>query len=125
MGHTGAELGADCADLWAAGHFELKPLGAVFREAARNLHLADCGLPNMYRDSRLDGPYGPVRDAWCDFRDDVFAVLRETAESLDLTGDALILAANEYLRADQAAKDEFDRLRPAILAAHPGEGRPR
>jgi hypothetical protein len=119
VGHTGEELGADCLDLWEAGYYELKPLAAIFRDAAGKLDLADGGLSNMYRDAKLGGPYGPVRDTWSDFRDDVFAILRETAENLDLTGDALMLAANEYMSSDQAAKDKFAQLQPAVIAAHP------
>ncbi|MDT5040465.1 MAG: hypothetical protein QOE51_1450 [Actinoplanes sp.] len=119
MGHVGEELGADCLDLWEAGYYELKPLAATFRDAAGKLDLADTGLGNLYRDSLLGGPYGPVRDAWSDFRDDVFTILRETAENLNLTGDALMTAANEYMASDTTAQNTFKALQPAVVAAHP------
>jgi hypothetical protein len=125
MGHTGDELGADCLDLWEAGYYELKPLVDIFRDAAAQLDMTDAGMYNMYRDSKLGGPYGPVRDVWVDFRDDVFAILRETAENLDLTGDALMLAANEYMKSDQVAKDKFRELQPAVIAAHSKKEPPR
>jgi hypothetical protein len=125
MGHHGDELGADCLDLWEAGYYELKPLGVTFRDAAGQLDRADDGLYNMYRSSELGGPYGPVREVWSDFRDDVFAVLRETAENLDLTGDALMMAAREYMRSDKAAKDKFVQLQPQVIAAHPEKEPPR
>ncbi len=125
MGHTGEELGADCLDIWEAGYYELKPLAGIFRDAAAKLDMTESGMYNMYRDSKLGGPYGPVRYVWADFRDDVFAILRETAENLDLTGDALMLAANEYMRSDQAAKDTFNRLQPAVVAAHPEQAPPK
>jgi len=117
MGHTGEELGADCADLWEAGHYELKPLGARFRDAAAKLALTEDGEHNFWRDTNLGGPYGPVRSIWADFRDDVFDVLKETATNLELTGDALILAANQYLAADDVARQKFDELKPAVIAA--------
>jgi len=125
MGHTGEELGADCLDLWEAGYYELKPLAQIFRDAAGKVDLADGGMSNMYRDDKLGGPYGPVRDVWSDFRDDVFAILRATAENLDLTADALMLAASEYIRSDQAAKDKLRQLQPAVIAAHPEKEPPR
>jgi hypothetical protein len=125
MGHTGEELGADCLDLWEAGYYELKPLASIFRDAAGKLDLTDTGMYNMYRDSKLSGPYGPLRDVWVEFRDDVFNVLRETAENLELTGDALMLAAQEYMNSDQAAKDKFAQLQPAVVAAHPEKEPPK
>lgn len=118
MGHTGDQLGADCADLWEAGQFKLKPLAEEFREAASHLDRADSGLSNMHRDGKLGGPYGPVREAWTAFRDDVFAALRETAESLELTGDALILAANEYARTDTEARRKFDQMRRNLIVTN-------
>ena len=117
MGHTGEELGADCADLWEAGHYELKPLGAQFRDAAAKLAQTEDGEYNFWRDSKLGGPYGPVRPVWADFCDDVFDVLRQTAENLELTGDALVLAANEYANSDDVARRKFEELKPAIIEA--------
>jgi hypothetical protein len=124
VGHKGAELGADCLDLWEAGYYELKPLGQTFNEAARQLDRHDASLI-LYRSSELGGPYGPVVDVWSDFRDDVFAILRETAENLDLTGDALMLAAREYMSSDKAAADKFRQLQPALIAGHPEKEPPK
>jgi hypothetical protein len=118
VAHDGAELGAACLDLWEAGHYELKPLARTFDDAARRIDNAD-GALLLHRGSELSGPYGPVLQAWSDLRDDVFAILRETAANLDLTGDALLLAAREHLRSDRAARDAFHRLRPDVVAAHP------
>jgi hypothetical protein len=125
MGHTGDELAADCLDLWEAGYYELKPLGEVFRDAAGKLVLTDQGLGNMYRDGKLGGPYGPVHGAWSEFRDDVFDILRETAEALDLTGDALVMAAKLYMGEDEAVKAKFEELQGAVIAAHPEKEPPR
>jgi hypothetical protein len=122
MGHTGEELGADCVDLWEAGYYELKPLGAQFRDAAAKLALTEDGESNFWRDTELNGPYGPVRQVWADFRDNVFNVLRETAENLELTGDALILAANEYTNTDAIAKQRFADFKPAVIEAHKNDG---
>ncbi|MEO3743484.1 hypothetical protein [Plantactinospora sp. B5E13] len=118
MGHTGEELGADCVDLWEGGYFELKPLGAQFGEAAGRLALTEGHEGCFWRSSELGGPYGPVRQVWADFRDEVHVILRETAENLDLTGDALILAANEYLETDTVAKRKFEELKPAVIDAY-------
>lgn len=126
MGHTGEELGADCVDLWEAGHFELKPLGAQFHEAAGDLARTEAGEQNFWRSGELGGPYGPVRQVWADLRDEVVGILRDTAESLELTGDALILAARRYTASDEVAKRRFDELQPAVIAAQREEaGAPR
>ncbi|GII21756.1 hypothetical protein [Planosporangium mesophilum] len=122
MGHTGEELGADCVDLWQAGNYELKPLGAQFRDAAAQLARTEECEYNFWRDTKLGGPYGPVRQVWADFRDEVVDILRQTAENLELTGDALILAANRYADTDEDAKRTFTDLKPAVIEAHKDDG---
>ena len=118
MPHRGDELGADLVDLWEAGKYELKPVAQQFRLAAGRLLLADNSGYNWYRDGKLGGPYGTAKGPFEELRDAFFEVLRTTAENLDLTGDAMVMAAEEYAGADGAAKKKFEELRPAVDSAH-------
>ncbi|GAA2471308.1 hypothetical protein Ahu01nite_079120 [Winogradskya humida] len=125
MPHSGDELGADLVDLWEAGQYQLKPVAQQFRLAAGNLLLTDSVGHNFYRDGKLGGPYGPAKPAFDDFRDAVFEILRTTAENLELTGDAMVLAADEYAQTDDVAAKKFQELQPAVEAAHPQDGTPQ
>ncbi|MGA5305436.1 hypothetical protein ACPCHT_36440 [Nucisporomicrobium flavum] len=125
MPHSGDELGADLVDLWEAGQYELKPVAGQIREAAGALLLADNSGYNWYRDGKLGGPYGPAKPAWESLRDDFFEILRTTAENLDLTGDAMVLAADEYASTDSVAGKKFEELKPAVEAAHAQDGVPQ
>ncbi|MBB4764699.1 hypothetical protein ACFQFC_10865 [Amorphoplanes digitatis] len=122
MSHSGEELGADLVDLWEAGRYELKPVAGQIRYAAAQLLQADAGGYNWYRDGKLSGPYGPAKPAWESLRDDFFEILRTTAENLDLTGDALVLAAEQYANTDSVAAKKFEELKPAVTAAHQPDG---
>nr|MDT0657598.1 hypothetical protein [Micromonospora sp. DSM 115978] len=57
------------------------------------------------------GTYGPVYGPWKDLRDELESILSATATNLELTGEALCLAATVFAATDEAAAAEFNRLR--------------
>ncbi|MEU4618946.1 hypothetical protein AB0G04_03045 [Actinoplanes sp. NPDC023801] len=44
MGSEGAELAADCVDLWKAGEYELKPLAAHYQHVIDLVLDAESGM---------------------------------------------------------------------------------
>jgi hypothetical protein len=113
MPNSGTELGADLYELWRAGTDNLPSVAAVYRAASGHVAGTDSGLPYAFmRPDRFGGgTYGPVYAPWRGLRDELEKILSDTATSLELTGEALRLAAAEYARTDSAAADELNRLR--------------
>jgi hypothetical protein len=59
-----------------------------------------------------------------DFAETLGAYIRESQESISLTGDALRIAAQEYARTDDAASDELKRLMKTDVLEHNGKQQP-
>ncbi|MEU4426102.1 hypothetical protein AB0F81_36240 [Actinoplanes sp. NPDC024001] len=117
MGATGEELGVDCLELWKAGTYQLQPLGEHLRLTVRHLVTAESGLSALWRDSKLGGPYGPLLDAWTSLADETIRILQETGESLEATGQILVLASSEYQETDDVARRKFEELKPDVVRA--------
>ncbi|MFC4107594.1 hypothetical protein [Micromonospora zhanjiangensis] len=83
-----------------------------YTKAGHSLDEALHGLAQAFlRSPRLGGPYGPAYEPWRALRDEMRKILTQTASNLELTGDALCIAAENYERSDTAAEAEFNRLR--------------
>jgi hypothetical protein len=109
-GKTGKELGVVLHKLLVAGKKDLPAAAAQYQDARNNVARAgDAGSAPFVRPEQFGGPHGAY-GAWESLRAELEAILNETYKSLDLVGDALCLCAAEYAKADNAAKDELDRL---------------
>jgi hypothetical protein len=112
MPDSGKDLGADLYLLWRAGRDNMPSVAAEFATANRAVAATQDGLENAFLRSDYFGgdTRGPVYPAWTVLRDELQRVLGDTAVNLELTGEALCLAATEYARTDTGASDEFHRL---------------
>jgi hypothetical protein len=102
-------LVTNCADLWEAGELKLKPLAAHYRSMVANLTAAESRIAALRRDELLGGPYGPARGAWEYLADTTVRILRETAESLEATGEVLVMASREYQEAEHINTEALKR----------------
>lgn len=112
-------LVANCADLWEAGELKLKPLAAHYRSMVASLTAAESRSGVLRRDELFGGPYGPARGAWEYLADTTIRILRETADSLEATGDVLVMAAQEYQEAEHINTDALKRAQDGALIAQP------
>jgi hypothetical protein len=124
MPHSGRDLGVDLYHLWLAGTDNLPSVAAEYVVARNEVASTDIGLIGAFRRHERfgGGPYGPAHAGWTALRDELRTILAETAENLDLTGEALRLAASGYARTDSAAAAELERLRRDRVSspANPG-----
>jgi hypothetical protein len=111
MPDHGKDLGADLYELWLAGTDNLPSVAAEYGRAASDVTATDSAYAVMWRPSRFGGDnYGPVYYSWTALRDELQSILGDTAGNLTLTGEALVLAANQYAKTDSAAAAEMKRL---------------
>jgi len=114
MPHGGAEFGTDLVDLYDAGRFKLKVVAEQFRQAGGELFRTD-GLTGAFvRDPALGGRSGPVRQPWESLRDSIVDILFTTAANMDDTGQALMMAADEYAMTDEVARARYLELKAAL-----------
>ena len=113
MANSGEELGADLYALWRAGSNNLPRLADEYAGASDLLAQTSAGQAYAFQRPEFfgGGAYGPVYGPWTGLRDDLEKILGDTATNLELTGEALCLAAQEYAQTDAAAAEEFRRLR--------------
>ncbi|HEY2947409.1 MAG TPA: hypothetical protein VGJ53_03265 [Micromonosporaceae bacterium] len=111
MSKSSDELGAELYELWFAGERRLPAIAEEFATAASRVGGSMNGESAFWRPSELSGPYGAARGPWVSFRDEVYDILKETADNLDLTGEALSLAAREYAKTDRAAAAKLEQLK--------------
>jgi hypothetical protein len=113
MPDSGQDLGADLYQLWRAGRDNMPSVAAVFANANRSVSDTHNGMEAAF--SRSDhfggGTYGPVYPAFTALRDELQRILGDTAVNIELTGEALCLAATEYAKTDAGAAAELARLR--------------
>jgi hypothetical protein len=113
MPDSGKDLGADLYELWRAGRDNLPSVASQYSAAGGYVASTDSELAHAFLRPEWfgGGAYGPVYGPWKGLRDELEAILRDTAMSLELTGEALCLAASQFASVDDAASAEFDRLR--------------
>lgn len=109
MTSSGRELGADIYELWRAGHENLPNVAAQFSDSASTLAAYSYGY-KFYRSGSLGagGMYGAY-DAWNSLAGTLDGIMRETADNIVDTGNALVLAADMYAATDADAAAEFNR----------------
>ncbi|GLY32499.1 hypothetical protein [Kineosporia sp. NBRC 101731] len=111
MPHQGERLGVDIARLYQAGQHKVIPLADEFREAASKLLKAPNTAVLLTRHEHLGGVRGPAQAPWEDLRDQLVEMLLTTATNMEDTGNAMLIAAEEYAKTDNVAAREYDRLK--------------
>ena len=114
MSHAGAEFGTDLVDLYDAGRFKLKVVAEQFRQAAGELFRTEGQTEVFARDPALGGRSGPARQPWESLRDSIVDILLTTAANMDDTGEALMMAADEYAKTDDVARLRYVELKAAL-----------
>ncbi|MEU4164769.1 hypothetical protein [Actinoplanes sp. NPDC026670] len=116
------ELVADCTRLWEAGEMKLKPLAAHYRSVITRIAAAETRVDVLWRDQLLGGPFGEAKSAWQYLADTTVDLLRESAESLEATGDVLIMAALEYQEAERINTEAIAEQKRNIVRAEGRDG---
>lgn len=106
---SGVDLGADLYRLWCAGRSNLPILAAQFANANREVVATTADDAAFHRADHFGD--SPVLHAFSALRSELQGMLAYTAESLEMTGEALCRAADAYARTDLTAARELDRLR--------------
>jgi hypothetical protein len=110
--HSGRDLGVDIYGLWRAGRRDLPAVADQYAAARSAVARTADGDGAFRRADRFGGgAHGPAHAPWTGLRDELEQFLKETATNLELTGEALCLAAAEYAKTDAAAAEEFGRLK--------------
>jgi len=111
MPETGIDLGASLYELRKAGRHHLPTVALQFAEANLAVASTEENMSQVFsRPPELGGPYGRTYYSWRSLRDELQTILADMATYLELVGQALCLAAEEYARADAEAAAEFNRL---------------
>ncbi|MBX6354729.1 MAG: hypothetical protein IRZ05_02610 [Micromonosporaceae bacterium] len=112
MPDAGRDLGVDKYELWLAGKEKLPAVVALYDEARRRIEsTGDNAVTALTMPSVLLGNHGEVLGSWTALRDELLTMLSNTATSLAMVADVLVMAADAYDRSDQAAAREFNQLR--------------
>jgi hypothetical protein len=110
-GDRGTELGLDLWELYRAGSQSLPAVAREFYTASRHVRTAGEWVEQAFtRPSMFGGTFGPARTDWMDLMGMIKKFLEDTADNLDATGEALVLAAQTYAETDRAAGRELIRL---------------
>jgi len=108
----GTDLGIDLFELYDVGSHKLPELATEYSIAAVGIATATAqATPLFTRPSEFGGVNGPLGPEWLSFSKTVGWLLDQTAKNLDDTGRALVMAADAYAEADDAAKRKFDQLK--------------
>jgi hypothetical protein len=111
------DLVADCTRLWEAGEMKLKPLAVHYRSVITRIVAAETRADVLWRDQLLGGPFGEAKAAWQYLADTTVEILRESAESLEATGDVLVMAAREYQEAERINTEAITEQKRIITRA--------
>lgn len=84
-------------------------MAKLYADACNALAATSSGIPGAFAGSEPFGGAGTLR-LWTQLHDGVQGLLGDTATNLELTGQALCAAADEYARVDTEAGAEFRRL---------------
>jgi hypothetical protein len=112
MPDSGKDLGLDLFNLYKAGTQNLPEVAAEYTAAgthAANALNAAAGA--FQRHQIFGGSSGPAYAEWNELGQTIAKFLHDSGENLKETGEALVLAANNYAATDQAAKAELDNLK--------------
>jgi hypothetical protein len=125
---SGINLGADLYNLYKMGKHKLPTVAAVYRNAGALMSGSSTTTSTsgwqsgprptiqldlaFRRSSEIDGTAkGPACTGMLDVFDTIGHALTATADNLDDTADALLLAVQVYGETDEQARCEFNRLK--------------
>ena len=103
---TGEEiLGVDLYRSVAGWLLQLPTVASRYTEAEQSVDGTASDLSHaFFRPPRLGGAFGPAYEPWKALRDEMRRILAKTASNLELTGEALRLAAEEYSRSNDRSR---------------------
>ncbi|WP_213450958.1 hypothetical protein [Rhizomonospora bruguierae] len=113
MPDTGQDLGADLNRLETMALRNLPNVAEQYGNAAARVNGTGFSVGAAFsRHTAFGGStQGPALGPWIQLKDTIAGYLRDTADKLDATAEALELAVKAIADADQAAAAELDRLR--------------
>ncbi|MDW5326428.1 hypothetical protein [Plantactinospora sp. KLBMP9567] len=112
MPKSGSDLGVDLYELWVAGERSLPEVAQQFAEAGKCFGQTESGDGYFSRPAEIGGGgYGPAQRAFAELRMTMSAVFRDSQSNLELAGQALKMAADNYDASDQAAMDQFNAMK--------------
>jgi hypothetical protein len=103
---TSEELGASLFRLYLGGRTYVPEAANVYADTATALHSLTPAVESLA--AGLDHEVG---ETFTEMARTVHLALSRTAINLDLAGTALVQIADRFSRTDEAARDEFERLR--------------
>ncbi|AVT36672.1 hypothetical protein [Plantactinospora sp. BB1] len=109
----------DLYELWVAGDRMLPEVAQQFAEAGKRFGQTESGDGYFSRPAEIGGGgYGPAQRAFAELRMTMSAIFRDSQSNLELAGQALKMAAENYATSDQAAVDQFNAMKDDV-----GQGR--
>jgi hypothetical protein len=108
--HHGTQLGVDLYQLHLMGTVWLPDVAAQYERALGGLLSADGLFNGLSRSEGLGGPHGPVHGPWLEATRALQLRLLESYKTLTGVAQAVLLAKEAYAGADDAARDELNRL---------------
>ncbi|GAA0708587.1 hypothetical protein Drose_13120 [Dactylosporangium roseum] len=109
---SGVDLGVDIYRLWLAGSKYLPDVAVLMENALAHVGHAGTSDAAFVRPAVFGGGvYGPAYGPMGELRDLLAEMLAQTATALRDSGAALVLAADEYQKTDEEARDMFNRMR--------------
>ena len=111
-GDHGTSLGLDLWELYRAGKQSLPAVAMEFYVACNHVRHAGSAADGAFsRPPIFGGAKGPAFGEWTELMNTIGRFLEETADNLDATGTALVMAADSYAETDRAAGRELERLK--------------
>jgi hypothetical protein len=102
----------DLYELWLAGEKQLPEVAAQFADAGKKFGLTQAQDGQFWRPAEFSGGgYGPMHAGFVSLRDSMAAVFRDSQSNMELAGQALKLAADEYAATDHKAMEQFRAMR--------------
>jgi hypothetical protein len=106
MPDSGYDLGVDLYDLLRAAKHNFPTVVNEYRSALGNLNAAAAMEGALHRPEFFG--YPGVQRSWPEAVEGLRRMLDETATSLELTAEALLLAVDRYAAADTGARDALN-----------------
>jgi hypothetical protein len=98
-GHAGEAFGVDLYSLWRVGKKELPIVATVYATACNGLAGTYSSVDSAFQGSEPLSGYA-VKSSWTALRDALQEALADAATSLELAGESLCIAVENYAGAD-------------------------
>jgi hypothetical protein len=112
MPDSGTDLGADLDRLEAMAKVNLPNVADQYSASASDVEAASQSVGMVFaRPAGFGDTQGPALGPWIQLKDTIHTFLKCTADNLDATAEALLLAVKAIADTDAEASKELDRLR--------------